>query len=60
LEVTALPLMGGAWATAAVCGGAFVFLLAARVRTEERALFADPVYAEAMSGRPRFLPAGRL
>jgi methyltransferase len=59
LEVTALPLSGGAWGTAALCGGAFVFLLAARVRTEERALFADPVYAAAMRGRPRFLPAGR-
>jgi methyltransferase len=58
-EVVALPLMGGAWATAALCGAAFVFLLAARIRTEERALFADPEYAAAMGGRPRFLPAGR-
>jgi methyltransferase len=59
LEVAALPLMGGAWITAALCGGAFVVLIAARVRSEEQALFADPVYAAAMGGRPRFLPAGR-
>ena len=58
-EVTALPLMGGAWVTAVLCGGAFVPLLWARVRSEERALFADPAYAAAMRGRPRFLPAGR-
>jgi methyltransferase len=59
LEVAALPLLGGAWITAALCGGAFVLLIAARVRSEERALFADPSYAAVMAGRPRFLPAGR-
>ena len=58
VEVTALPLAGGAWATAAAAGAAFLLLLRARVAGEERALLRHPEYAERMRGRPRFLPGG--
>lgn len=58
-EVTTLPLAGGAWITAAVAGAAFLALLRARVRTEERALLARPEYAAAMGDRRRFVPGGR-
>jgi len=57
-EVTTLPLAGGAWITAAVACVAFVALLRARVRTEERALLARPEYAAAMGRRRRFVPGG--
>jgi methyltransferase len=58
VEVTALPLAGGAWITAAAAGIAFLALLRARVRSEERALLARPEYAAAMGGKRRFLPGG--
>jgi methyltransferase len=58
LEVTALPLAGGAFITAAVAGVLFLALLRARVASEERALLARPEYAGEMRGRPRFLPGG--
>src|SRR3989442_1792492 len=58
-EVTTLPLAGGAWITAAAAGAAFLALLGARVRTEERALLARPEYAAAMGDQRRFVPGGR-
>jgi len=58
-ELTALPLAGGAFITAAAAGGLFLALLWARVRTEEAALLARPEYAAAMGARRRFLPGGR-
>jgi methyltransferase len=58
VEVTALPLAGGAWITASVAGLLFVALLRARVRTEERALLARPEYVAAMGTRRRFVPGG--
>jgi methyltransferase len=58
-ELTALPLAGGAFITAAAAGALFLFLLWARVRTEEAALLARPEYAAAMGSRRRFLPGGR-
>lgn len=56
LEVVALPLAGGAWITALAGGLAFLWLLRARVRAEEAALFAHPAYASAMADTARFLP----
>lgn len=58
IEVTALPLAGGAYRTAAIAGALFAALLLARVRTEERALLARPEYAAAMGARRRFFPGG--
>jgi methyltransferase len=58
-EMLALPLAGGAWITAVVSLALFLPLLAARVRTEERALLARSEYAAAMADRRRFLPGGR-
>ena len=55
-EIVALPLVGGAYATAAAGAACFFLILIARVRTEEAALLARSEYAGAMSGRRRFLP----
>ena len=57
-EVTAMPLAGGAFITAAAGGALFLALLLARVRTEEAALLARPEYAAAMGKKRRFLPGG--
>jgi methyltransferase len=58
LEVTTLPLAGGAIITAAAGGVLFFALLWARVRTEEAALLARPEYADAMGQKHRFIPGG--
>ncbi len=59
-EVVALPLAGGAFITATVCGTLFALILVLRIRTEEAALLARPEYAALMGGKRRFLPgAGR-
>ena len=55
-EMLSLTLLGGAWLTAMVFGGAFLLILRARVRTEESALLALPEYAARMADRARFLP----
>lgn len=58
-EIIALPLVGGAWVTAAAAGILFMIILVARVRTEEEALMARPEYAAALGGKRRFLPGRR-
>jgi methyltransferase len=55
-ELLALPLIHTAWITAVVGATAHVAVLAQRLSTEERVLFANPDYRAAMSGKPRFLP----
>lgn len=55
-EMLALPLIHTAWITALVGTAAHVGVLAQRLSTEERVLFANPDYRAAMSGKPRFLP----
>ena len=55
-ELLALPLIHTAWITAIVGAIAHVGVLAQRLSTEERVLFANPDYRAAMSGKPRFLP----
>jgi len=55
-EMLALPLIHTAWITAAAGAIAHIGVLAQRLSTEERVLFANPDYRLAMSGKPRFLP----
>jgi methyltransferase len=56
VEMIALPLIHTAWITALAGAAAHVLILALRLSTEERVLFANPDYAAAMSSKPRFLP----
>jgi methyltransferase len=55
-EMLALPLIHTAWMTALAGSLAHVAVLAQRLSTEERVLFANPDYRSAMSSKPRFLP----
>jgi methyltransferase len=55
-EMLALPLIHTAWITALVGSRAHIAVLAQRLSTEERVLFANPDYRSAMAGKPRFLP----
>jgi len=55
-EMLALPLIHTAWITAIAGSLAHALVLAQRLSTEERVLFANPDYRAAMSGKPRFLP----
>jgi methyltransferase len=55
-EMLALPLIHTAWITALAGTIAHVGVLAQRLSTEERVLFANPDYRAAMTGKPRFLP----
>src|SRR6266478_8911 len=56
VEMIALPLIHTAWITAVAGAIVHVIVLALRLSTEERVLFANPDYAAAMSSKPRFLP----
>lgn len=56
VEMLALPLIHSAWITAALGTVAHIAVLSERLAIEERVLFADVRYREAMSGKPRFLP----
>ena len=55
-EMLALPLIHTAWITAVAGTIAHIGVLAQRLSTEERVLFANPDYRAAMTGKPRFLP----
>jgi methyltransferase len=55
-EMLALPLIHTAWITALAGSLAHAAVLAQRLSTEERVLFANPDYRAAMAGKPRFLP----
>jgi methyltransferase len=55
-EMLALPLIHTAWITAMAGAVAHIGVLAQRLATEERVLFANPDYRAAMTGKPRFLP----
>lgn len=54
LELFAVPLVHGAWATALVFGLGNLVLLRVRIRAEEAALGA--AWERAFAGRPRFIP----
>jgi methyltransferase len=56
LEMLALPLIGGAYVTAAVGAVLHVLVLARRIADEERVLLADATYRGLMGGKPRFVP----
>lgn len=56
LEMAAVPLIHGAWLTAAVFSALNAALLSHRIPAEERALGA--AYAEAFEGRRRLVPGG--
>jgi methyltransferase len=56
VELTALPLVHGAYVTAVVGAAAHLWVLWHRIHTEETVLLADPVYRAQMAGKPRFLP----
>jgi methyltransferase len=56
VEMLVLPLIHCAWITAISGSAAHVIVLSQRLATEERVLFSDARYREAMSGKPRFLP----
>jgi len=56
LEFAALPMAGGAWVSAiglSMLDGAVLF---DRIRAEEELLFKAPGYAQAFSGKARFIP----
>jgi methyltransferase len=57
VEVAALPLVHGAWLTAAVFSAANALLLRIRIRAEEQAL--GPTWEREFAGRPRFVPGVR-
>jgi methyltransferase len=56
LELAALPLAGGAWATALAASALDALVLSRRIPLEERELAADPAWRATMLARPRFLP----
>jgi methyltransferase len=55
-EMLVLPLIHTAWITALVGSSAHILVLSQRLTTEEKVLFSDAHYRDAMSGKPRFLP----
>jgi len=56
VEMLILPLIHCAWITAVLGSAAHVAVLSQRLATEERVLFSDARYREAMAGKPRFVP----
>jgi methyltransferase len=59
VEVFALPLVHGAWATALAATAVNAALLSRRIRHEEAALERACDYAARLGDRRRFLPLGR-
>jgi methyltransferase len=55
-ELGALPLVHGAFVTAAVGGLLHLLILRRRVTLEESVLMTDEGYRRAFAGKPRFLP----
>lgn len=60
IEFASLPLLGGAYASAAVLSLANALLLWRRIADEERLLDRVPGYRQRMGGKPRFLPRLRI
>jgi methyltransferase len=56
VEMAALPLVHGAWASAAVFSLANALLLRVRIGAEERALASCSDYTAVFAGRPRLVP----
>ncbi|MDB4980467.1 MAG: hypothetical protein JWM82_1219 [Myxococcales bacterium] len=57
VELAALPLVHGAWLTAALGSALHVVVLRRRLALEEAVLAADPAYQRLMGAKPRFLPS---
>jgi methyltransferase len=56
VECLSIPLVLGAWRSALVLNLLHAWVLARRIRAEERLLFALPGYAETMGTKGRLLP----
>lgn len=56
VEVATLPLVTSAWFTWLAVQLVHTPVLVRRIRDEERVLFADAGYRDAMGAKPRFLP----
>ena len=56
LEITAVPLLLGAYWTAALASIANAAVLISRIRREEAYLFTSPEYAQAFSHKARLIP----
>lgn len=56
VELLALPLVGGAWITAAAGAVLHAWVLYHRIRREERMLMGDAEYRARMGRKPRFVP----
>jgi methyltransferase len=56
LELLCLPLVQGAWLTAALGCALHLIVLRRRILLEEAVLSASPAYRAAMGMKPRFLP----
>lgn len=56
LEFAAVPLVAGAWVSAAVLSALNAVVLYDRVRAEEALLNESAAYREAFAGRARFIP----
>lgn len=59
VELLSLPLIFGAYVTAASVSAANALLLSLRIREEERHLKRLTAYQETFGGRPRLLPRRR-
>lgn len=57
LELLSLPLVQGAWLTAALGTALHVLVLRRRILLEEAMLLASPAYRTSMGEKPRFFPA---
>ena len=57
IELTALPLVHGAYLTALAGAAAHLWVLWHRIRADEAVLLADPNYRARMGGKLRFVPA---
>jgi methyltransferase len=56
LELLCLPLVQGAWVTAALGSALHLLVLRRRILLEEAVLSASPAYRASMGMKPRFLP----
>lgn len=56
VEFVALPIMGGAYFTAAVCSFINIVVLWRRIQLEEKYLFSRIGYRETMGRKARFIP----
>ena len=59
LELLLLPLVGGAWLTAAVGAALHAVVLKRRIAVEDAMLLASPGYVAQMGNKPRLLPGSR-